>query len=142
MIKEVIDKETKMLYIYKPAYYIFQFLVLLALGCVMLFGCQKNTEKPNSDKTNLSMEIHFIQEYYSPLDATRYNAVLNDVKSVRPLYQFAHQLCTGRMMIARYIEMPLEKFKRLLKSNNINLWHLRILFEFVVNHRDKGDRYI
>jgi len=71
----------EMLYINKSAYHAFQFLVVLALGFVMLFGCQKNTEKLNSDKTNLSNEIHFIQEYYTPLDAARFNEILNDTQN-------------------------------------------------------------
>jgi len=70
-----------MLYINKSAYHAFQFLVVLTLGFVMLFGCQNNAEKTDSDKTNLSMEIHFIQEYYTPLDSATFNAVLNDTQN-------------------------------------------------------------
>jgi len=70
-----------MLYIKKLAYHIFQFLVVITLGCLILLGCQKSTEKSSSDKTNLSNEIHFIQEYYSPLDVTTFNEILNDTQN-------------------------------------------------------------
>jgi hypothetical protein len=71
-----------MLYTKKSAYHAFQFLVILALGCLMVFGCQKSAEKSNSDKTDLSMEIHFIQEYYTPLDLATFNAILNDTQNI------------------------------------------------------------
>jgi len=61
-------------------YRIWQFILVFALGIFIMTGCQKNIERINLKKLSIANEIHFTLEYHSPLDAQRFNAVINDTQ--------------------------------------------------------------
>ena len=71
-----------MLFTNKQTYLIMQLLLVLMLGICILSSCQKDIVKTNSGNQNSSNEIRSIQEYYYPLTAEKFNAIINNTDHI------------------------------------------------------------
>ena len=64
----------------KPIHNTCQLILVLTLGCCMLLGCQKKAERIDLKESSITSEITVALNYYSPLDASRFSAIINDTQ--------------------------------------------------------------